>query len=148
MEVMRRNPLNVVLIEDDEVDAEIVARCLDSLDIPHVLTVYSDGQEALTKLEQEKQQLGRAYPFFVLLDIQLPRMSGIELLEAMRSSSVLKAAIVFVLTSSDDLGDMLAAYDGRVAGYLVKETLGSNYERLAQLIRSYYQVVEFPVLQS
>ncbi len=142
--MMRKNTLNVVLIDDDEVDIEAVARCLDQLDIPHVLTVYRSGKDALVQLQHVRRHMERARPFFLLLDIHMPQMNGLEVLGAIRSDPLLRAAIVFVLTVSADDSDIAAAYDFSVAGYLIKGTLGPKFERLAELIYAYYRVVEFP----
>jgi CheY-like chemotaxis protein len=141
---MRKNLLEVVLVEDDEVEIEAVTRALRNLHIAHDLAVYRTGAHALASLHQERRHLQRSYPFFMLLDLTLPDMPGLQVLQALRQDPLLRAAIVFVLTISDNEEDKLGAYDYHVAGYLIKSNLGKNYERLTELIGAYYEVVEFP----
>jgi CheY-like chemotaxis protein len=141
---MRKHLLELVLVEDDEVEIEAVMRALRGLRIAHDLTVFRTGAGALHSLRQQRQHLQCAYPFFMLLDLSMPGVPGLQLLRQLREDPLLRAAIVFVLTNSDNEEDKYAAYDLHVAGYLIKSNLGPNYERLGELIRAYYQVVEFP----
>lgn len=142
---MRRHLLEVVLIEDDEVEIEAVMRCLQALRIAHDLTVFRSGAGALQSLRQQRQHLQRIHPFLLLLDLNMPDVPGLQLLQQLRQDPLLRAALVFVLTNSDSEDDKLAAYDLHVAGYLLKSNLGPNYARLGELIRAYYQIVEFPL---
>lgn len=142
---MRRHLLEVVLVEDDEVEIEAVMRALRNLHIAHDLTVYRTGAGALHSLRQQRQHLQDAYPFFLLLDLNMPDVPGVQLLKQLRADPLLCAAIVFVLTNSDNEEDKFTAYRQHVAGYLIKSNLGPRYEGLTELIRAYYQVVEFPL---
>jgi CheY-like chemotaxis protein len=141
---MRKNLLEVVLVEDDEVEIEAVTRALKNLRIAHDLTVYRTATGALFSLHQQRKHLTRAYPFFLLLDLNIPDLSGLQFLQQLRQDPLLRAALVFVLTNSDAQEDKLAAYDYLVAGYLLKSNLGKDYARLTDLIQAYYEVVEFP----
>ncbi len=132
-------------MEDDEVEIEAVMRCLRRLRIAHDLAVFRTGAGALQSLRQQRQHLQCAYPFLMLLDLNMPGVPGLQLLEQLRQDPLLRAAIVFVLTNSDNEEDKYAAYGLHVAGYLIKSNLGPDYERLGDLIRAYYQVVEFPL---
>jgi CheY-like chemotaxis protein len=80
----------------------------------------------------------------MLLDLNMPDLPGLQLLEELRQDPQLRAALVFVLTNSESEEEKLAAYDHQAAGYLVKSNLGPSYERLTALVQAYYQVVEFP----
>ena len=80
-------------------------------------------------------------PLLILLDLDLPRLSGIEFLDALRSDPRLCGTVVFVLTLSDRTEDKLAAYDRQVAGYLLKSKLGENFALLPKLLRSYCRLV-------
>jgi CheY-like chemotaxis protein len=141
---MRKNLLEVVLVEDDEVEIEAVTRALKNLHIAHDLTVFRSGTGALLSLRHQRKHLPRAYPFFMLLDLNMPDLPGLQLLEELRQDPQLRAALVFVLTNSDSEEEKFAAYDHHAAGYLVKSNLGPSYERLTALVQAYYQVVEFP----
>ncbi len=141
---MRKNLLEVVLVEDDEVEIEAVTRALKNLHIAHDLTVFRSGIEALIALRQQRKLLQRAYPFFLLLDLTIPDLPGMQFLRQLRQDPFLRTALVFVLTNSESEEDKLAAYDYQVAGYLIKSNLGREYCRLTELVQAYYQVVEFP----
>jgi CheY-like chemotaxis protein len=80
----------------------------------------------------------------VLLDLNSPRMNGIELLDEIRKDSALKDSIVFVLTTSNTAEDKVAAYEKQVAGYIVKEKAGKDFAKLTCMLENYWRVIEFP----
>lgn len=141
---MQSKTVQVLLIEDDEVDAEGVRRAFDKKHIANPLMVVQDGVEALAVLrgEQGFQKLHR--PFMILLDLNLPRMNGIEFLQQLRADANLKDSIVFVLTTSADTEDKKAAYDYNVAGYLVKANVGEEFLSVTELLDCFWRLVEFP----
>ena len=141
---MRKNLLEVVLIEDDEVEIEAVTRALKNLHIAHDLTVFRSGIDALISLRQQRKHLRRAYPFFLLLDLTMPDLPGLQFLRQLRQDPFLRRALVCVLTNSGAEEDKLAAYVYQVAGYLIKSNLGPDYCRLTDLVLALHQVVEFP----
>lgn len=83
-------------------------------------------------------------PFVVLLDLNMPRMTGIEFLREVRMDPKLRSTIVFVLTTSNDEQDRRASYDLNVAGYLVKDDVGPDYARVLELLERYSNTVTFP----
>jgi len=131
----------LVLIEDDEVDAMAVRRALRKLSITVPLQRHSDG---LSALEWLRARPPSGPPLVVLLDLNLPRMNGIEFLGAVRADSRLKHLVVFVLTTSKAQSDLSAAYDLNVAGYIVKSDIDRDFVQLVTLINHYWQVVELP----
>lgn len=141
---MRRQPLNIVLIEDDDIESEAVSRSLELVQIPYQIAVFTNAADALVQLREQKKYLERALPFLVLLDLKLPYVHGLEFLDRVRQDPILRAAIVFVLSASDAEEYRAAAYDRQVAGYFVKSRLGPDYARLADLLHAYWQVVEVP----
>ncbi len=141
---MHKNLLEVVLVEDDEVEIEAVTRALKILHVAHDRTVFRSGIDALISLRQQRKHLRRAYPFFLLLDLTMPDLPGLQFLRQLRQDPFLRTALVFVLTNSGADEDKLAAYDYQVAGYLIKSNLGPDYCRLTALVLALYQVVEFP----
>jgi CheY-like chemotaxis protein len=80
-------------------------------------------------------------PLIILLDLNMPRLNGLEFLDVLREDPELKSAIVFVLTQSTRREDIEAAYDRQVAGYLVKSNLGDDYSLLPQLLVTYCRLV-------
>ena len=81
----------------------------------------------------------------ILLDLNMPRMGGLELLNTLRNDPSLETSVVFVLTTSKDDEDKLAAYKQHIAGYIVKEKLDDGFEDLVKLLDHYWRLVELPV---
>ena len=83
-------------------------------------------------------------PYIVMLDLNMPRMNGLEFLEVVRNDSDLRRALVFVLTTSDDDQDKFMAYENHVAGYVLKSDLGNTFLNALETLDRYWRVVEFP----
>lgn len=136
-------PVTLLLIEDDLVDAEAIQRAFRQQRIANPFVVVPDGVEALRALRGEAgPPVPR--PFLILLDINMPRMNGIEFLRELRRDPELHRSIVFVLTTSNREEDKLAAYEGHVAGYILKSRAGEDFLEVIKMLRSYWRVVEFP----
>jgi CheY-like chemotaxis protein len=133
--------VHLILVEDDEVDAEFVVRVLRRSGIGSTVTLFHDGQEAVDALCGPHREELIARPLLILLDLNLPRLDGIEFLDILRSDPELRRAVVFVLTQSTRREDVEAAYDRQVAGYLVKSNLGEDYSLLPQLLVAYCRLV-------
>ena len=136
--------VHILLVEDDEIDAEAVVRAFRRQKIANPLTIVQDGIEALNALRGEGGHKKLSWPYIILLDINLPRMNGIEFLQTLRDDPKLKQSIVFMLTTSNRDEDKLAAYDQQIAGYLLKSRTGTDFADLITLLASYEQIVEFP----
>jgi CheY-like chemotaxis protein len=131
-------PLNIVLVEDDDVDVMNVQRAFERANIPRPFLRAADGVEALDILRAPSTPLERR---LVLLDLNLPRMNGIEFLRELRADAQLRRTPVVVLTTSDHEQDKLDAFDLHVAGYLLKPvTFGSFVDLMATLDRYWTQV--------
>lgn len=136
---MSTHNVHILLVEDDEIDAEAVVRAFRKRNFKNPLTIVPDGVEAFAVLQREIRP-----PYLILLDLNMPRMSGLEFLERLRQDPLLRRSIVFVLTTSDREEDKLAAYDAQVAGYLVKARAGEDFSNITQLLETYWSTVEFP----
>ncbi|HMN31671.1 MAG TPA: response regulator [Caldilineaceae bacterium] len=136
--------IQVLLVEDDEVEAEAILRAVRKHQLPLSITIATDGLEALNLLKTGQSGALPLHPHITLLDLNMPRMTGLEFLDAIRQDAGLRRSIVFVLTTSNRDEDKIAAYDRNVAGYLVKSRLGDDFSRLTDLLDIYWQVVEFP----
>lgn len=141
---MSTRTVTLLLVEDNEVDVEAVRRGLASHRIANPVVVASDGVEALEMLRGGEVER----PFFVLLDLNLPRMDGHEFLQRLRADDALHDAVVMVLTTSRDEYDVQAAYEQHVAGYIVKRDVGAGFVRLVELLDHYWKVVELPEANS
>lgn len=141
---MKRQTVHILLVEDDEIDAEAMVRGFQKQQIPNDITIVADGLEALKALRGEGEHDRIPMPYLILLDLHMPRMNGIEFLQALRQDEQLKSSIVFVITTSDNNNDKLAAYHQQIAGYLLKQHCGPNFAELILLLQQYCQTVEFP----
>lgn len=132
--------INILLVEDDDIDAQGIKRAFKKQKITNPVTRARNGLEALEKLRSGEL----SKPRIVLLDIQMPKMNGLEFLKAIRDDEELKDTVVFVLTTSKSEEDMVAAYKKSIAGYIVKTELDTSFEQLIQLLRSYWRAIELP----
>lgn len=135
---------NILLVDDDEIDRETVERAFRKRQLPNQILTAHDGTEALALLREGCGEGGIRRPYLILLDLNMPRMGGLELLGELRRDQILSDSVVFVLTTSDAGSDKRAAYEHHVAGYLVKSHLGSGFANLADMLDPYLRAVELP----
>ena len=135
------NVLNILLVEDDDVDVMNVRRAFGKHHITNPLFVARDGVEALEKLRDSELPKGRR---LVLLDLNMPRMNGIEFLRELRNDPQLAATPVVVLTTSNDDQDKVKAYHLNVAGYLLKPVTFINFCDVMVTLNKYWSLVEMP----
>ncbi|MFK7958122.1 MAG: response regulator [Lysobacterales bacterium] len=136
-------PIHFLLVEDDDIDVRVMERGFRQQGVNHPIVRAKDGQEALDLLRGVDGKSPPDWPYIVLLDINMPRMNGLEFLEEIRSDPDLCRTIVFVLTTSDDDKDIVAAYSNFVAGYLVKtESVDKNIDNI-RLITQYADTARF-----
>jgi CheY-like chemotaxis protein len=133
--------VSILLVEDDDIDAMSIERALKKLRLANPYYRAVDGVEGLAILRN--QGVGR--PFIILLDLNMPRMNGLEMLVELRKDPKLTDSVVFVLTTSNDDQDRAAAYKEHIAGYIVKSKLDSDFTELLQLLDHYWRLVELPV---
>ena len=142
--ILSAQPVHILLVEDDEIDVEAVRRAFANSRITNPVTVAGNGFEALDALCGENGHERLPRPYIILLDINMPKMNGIELLRELRHDPELKSSVVFVLTTSKNEADMLAAYNAQVAGYFLKAKIGEGVFALPEMMKSYWRMVEFP----
>ncbi len=138
---MTERMTTILLVEDDVVDVMNVKRAFERNHILNPLHVASDGIEGLELL---RGVLRSAERLIVLLDINMPRMNGIEMLRALRADPDLRTTPVVVLTTSNDDRDRIEAYNLNVAGYLLKPVTFSNFVELTAALNKYWSLVELP----
>jgi len=133
--------LTIMLVEDDEVDVMTVRRAFAKANITNPIFVASDGIEGLEMLRSEKIPTHRR---LVLLDINMPRMNGIEMLREVRKDPALAALTVVVLTTSNEDRDRVEAYQLNVAGYLLKPVTFSEFAEVMATLNKYWTLMEMP----
>jgi CheY-like chemotaxis protein len=138
---MGLNTLNILLVEDDEVDVMTVKRAFEKAHITNPLFVAGNGIEALEKLRSGTIPNQRR---LVLLDLNMPRMNGIEFLRELRRDPVLCSTPVVVLTTSTADRDKFDAYNLNIAGYLVKPVTFDKFCDLMVTLNKYWTLVELP----
>ncbi len=141
---MTKSDVNILLVDDDDVDAEAIERAFRKHKINNPITVARNGLEALDVLRGTASIKPIDRPYLILLDLNMPRMTGLEFLRELRREADLRDSIIFVLTTSNSDQDKIAAYEHHVAGYMVKQQAGEDFQRLIGMLDHYWKVVEFP----
>jgi CheY-like chemotaxis protein len=139
--MLEKKILHILLVEDDEVDVMNVRRSFDKNKITNPLYVAFNGIQALEMLRTGEVPNQRR---LVLLDLNMPRMNGIEFLRELRKDSELRAIPVVVLTTSDAEKDKIEAFDLNVAGYLVKPVTFPGFAELMATLNKYWTLVDMP----
>jgi len=140
----RGRAVTILLVDDDDGDARSVQRAFRSARIINPLVRANDGVEALDMLRGTNGKARLSSPNLLLVDINMPRMNGIELVKELRLDVELHRSIVFILTTSSRDEDKLASYDLNVAGYILKEHVGESFHNLVELMQGYWRIVEIP----
>jgi len=134
------NSSPILLVEDDLVDARTVERALKDLNAANPLNHSIDGEQALEYLRSE----GNKKPSIILLDLNLPKMDGLELLKAIKADELLKRIPVVVLTTSKNNEDIVQSLELSAAGYMVKPTDYKGFVEMMRTIVSYWSLSELP----
>lgn len=138
--------VNILLVEDDEVDIMNVERAFKKAGIKNPLFIARNGIEALTMLRGGNEKLPEVpnERRLILLDINMPKMSGLEFLQTIRADKELKLTPVVMLTTSNQDKDMIEAFDLNVAGYLLKPVTFSRFVDLMTTLNKYWSSSEMP----
>lgn len=135
-------PMTILLVEDDEVDIMNVKRAFKKNNISNPLVVAHNGIEALEILRSTEPNAPK--PKIILLDLNMPRMGGIEFLKEMRQDQDLNALSVFVMTTSNEDGDKIDAFNLNVAGYILKPLSMDRFIAAVSTLNSYWALCEYP----
>ena len=125
-------PIEVLLVEDDPGDVLMTREAFQDYKLHNQLHVVSDGAEAMAFLRREGEYAGRPRPDLVLLDLNLPRMDGRQVLEAIKSDPELASIPVVVLTTSENEDDVLRSYSLHANAYVTKPV---DFSRFIEVIR-------------
>ena len=136
--------IKVLIVDDNELDIERIRRSFSRLNITNPLLTARDGQEAIEMLRGTNGHEQLKQPYFILLDLNMPRMSGIEFLEEIRADEELKMATIVVLTTSDNRRDIETTYKYNVGGYLVKPIDRQGLLNSLVTLEAYWSLNKFP----
>jgi CheY-like chemotaxis protein len=141
---MEDRAINILLIEDDEVDVMNVRRAFRKGNINNPLYIATNGLEALEILRGGSHHVPEmpSERRLILLDLNMPKMGGIEFLQVLRADPQLRATPVVVLTTSNDNQDRLKAYNLNVSGYLLKPVTFATFVELMATLNKYWALSE------
>ena len=141
MDAAPHRSLNILLVDDDDVDVMNVQRAFRRANLTNPLHLARDGEQALAMLRDGTVPASR---LLVLLDLNMPRMNGIEFLRELRADPALRHISVVALTTSSEEQDKVEAYQLHVAGYLVKPVTFTTFVDLMATLQKYWTLVEMP----
>jgi CheY-like chemotaxis protein len=136
---MDERVINILLVEDDEVDIMTVKRAFTKANITNPLYVANNGIEALELLRKDDIPPNRR---LILLDVNMPKMNGIEFLRELRRDPQLQQCSVVVLTTSNEERDRIDAFKLNVAGYLLKPVTFQQFAEVMSTINKYWALME------
>lgn len=131
-------------VEDDDLCLMGMNRAFKAAKVANPVSFAHDGIEALEMLRGTNGRPRVPRPFLILLDLNMPRMSGIEFLKELRKDEELRKSIVFVMTTSNADEDKVKAYSLGAAGYILKSNPANAFLEATALLDRYCRVVEFP----
>ena len=138
------NPIHILLVEDDDGDARAVERTFVKARIANPIVRAIDGVEALDLMKGTNGRARLRRPYLLLVDLNMPRTNGLQLISTIRADPELHDSIIFVLTTSNRTEDKDSAYALNVTGYILKESAGEDFLKLFSLVDSYWRIVEMP----
>ena len=129
----------IALVEDEEMDVRHFRRLAQRFELINEIRVFENGEDALVYLKNRRDDDNRRV--LVLTDINMPRMTGHELIDAIRADSALASTVIFVVSTSDLKTDVDQAYAKNVAGYIVKDNSGTAFAESVQMLKHYTAAV-------
>ncbi|MDT0605804.1 response regulator [Croceitalea rosinachiae] len=128
--------MNVLFIEDDMIETMKMQRAVSKMESKHVIVEAKNGEEALSILKDG------TLPDIILLDLNMPRMSGIEFLSVLKSDARLKYLPTIILTTSENRVDLLKCFEIGIAGYIIKPLKYEDYEKKLKRVFDYWEISE------
>ncbi|MBU2945130.1 response regulator [Zobellia uliginosa] len=127
--------MDILLIEDDAIEVMKLQRTVKKLELKHNIIETKNGEDALEILRS-----GNRLPDIILLDLNMPRMNGIEFLSILREDEVLKYLPTIILTTSENRADLLECYKKGVAGYVIKPLKYEDYQSKLHKVLEYWDI--------
>ena len=130
----------ILLVEDDQVDSMTVRRALKELNVTNRVDIANNGEEAISYL----QNCGPNKPCIILLDLNMPKMNGLEFLNVVKHQEDFKTIPIIVLTTSRDDQDRIESFKHSVAGYMIKPVDYMQFVETMRTIEMYWTLSELP----
>ncbi len=127
--------MDILLIEDDQIEVMKLQRTISKLDLSQNIIEAKNGEEALEVLRS-----GQKLPDIILLDLNMPRMNGIEFLTILKNDEVLQYIPTVILTTSENRSDLLKCYQIGIAGYVIKPLKYEDYESKLTKVLNYWHI--------
>ncbi|MFD0798308.1 response regulator [Maribacter chungangensis] len=127
--------MDILLIEDDAIEVMKLERTLSKVEAKYEIVKASNGEDALKILRS-----GDKLPDIILLDLNMPRMSGIEFLEILKNDAILQYLPTIILTTSENRADLLKCYQLGIAGYVIKPLKYGDYESRMKTVLEYWSI--------
>ncbi len=139
-------PIDILLVEDNPGDVRLVREALQEAKVRNVMTVMEDGAEALAHLRKQDPRAGAALPGLILLDLNLPKKNGFEVLKEIKGDEDLKHIPVVILTTSQAEQDILRSYDLHANAYITKPVALDQFLQVVKAIEGFWlEIVSLPV---
>lgn len=132
--------INLLLIEDDDIDASSFIRAMKFHGLANKVSRAYDCEEGLYMLKNNEIK----DPYIILLDLNTPRMNGLEFLKYLRADPNLSHSVVFVLTTSKSEQDIVSAYRAHISGYLVKQFMDTDMSKVVDFLQHFWHTAEIP----
>lgn len=136
--------VNILVVEDDDIDVMNIKRAFKKNNIQNPLHRAANGLEALQMLRGEGVPALDPTPKIILLDLNMPKMGGIEFLKHLRADEKLRSISVFVMTTSNEDKDKVEAYHLNVAGYILKPLSMDLFVESVATLHNFWKLIEFP----
>lgn len=143
-DLMAHKPVSFLIVDDDVVAVMSMKRMIKKLRLLNPIFVANDGLSALEVLRKANTPGELQSPFIVVLDLNMPRMTGHEFMKEIRDDPELSDTIVFIMSTSDSPKDIEEAYRAHVAGYILKDGEPDNFRDALQLLGIYSEIVLVP----
>ncbi len=144
---MDSDDVTFLIVDDDDVSVMAVERAIRRLRLTNPIERARDGAEALDRLRAEGADRVRR-PYIILLDLHMPRMTGLEFLGHVRRDALLRGSVVFMMTTSDAPSDIARAYDKMVAGYIIKDDAVGSMKSAMEMLGAYISIVRLPAAEA
>ena len=132
--------IQILLVDDNELDRVNIQRGFKHLKIKNTIIIAEHGLQALDILRRDDSELIAAEPYIILLDLNMPKMNGIEFLHEIRNDTALKNAVVYVLTTSESPNDIDEVRQYNVSGYIVKPLERVELLKALSILDAYWSI--------